>query len=307
MKGKIIITFFLRFSLFIIFLSNQKVVADDNLFKYSYDQNGVRYQLVNSNPVDNKNWNWIFIPGGPGYDSSSLLGLTQILDLPGKTWLIDFPGNGSNTKAIPRDYAYDQWFDFFIPMIKHFENPIVVGFSFGGMITLLTPELEKYLKGVVILSSAPKLWLEEAAACAKKYHLPDFSPQLEEFILNPSEEACKKLLDVCVVYYFYKKETFERGRELLLSTSFAFQPGLWWMDKVASKGYTATWIPKNVPTLIIGNEFDYMTPFGIFKNDQRFLRPNIQFVEIKAAGHFNWIDNPEDVKAAFQNYSRTLN
>lgn len=305
MKEKPILTLFVKFFLFIISLNNHKVVADNTISQYSYDQNGVRYQLVNNNSLDNKNW--LFIPGGPGCDSSSLFDLTQILDLPGKSWLIDFPGNGSNTEGIPKDYAYDQWFDFFMPMIKRFENPIVVGFSFGGMITLLTPELENYLKGVVLLSSAPNLWLEEAAVCAKKYNLPDFSPQLEQFNLNPSEETCKQLLNVFASYYFYKKETFEKGRQLLLSTPFAFPPASWWMNRVGSIGYTATWIPKTIPTLIIGNEFDYMTPFEIFKNDHRFLRSNIEFVEIKGAGHFNWVDNPEEVKAAFQNYYRTLN
>lgn len=78
------------------------------------------------------------------------------------------------------------------------------------------------------------------------------------------------------------------------------------MHKVASSDYTATWIPENVPTLIIGSEFDYMIPFEIFQNDPRFLRPNIKLVEIKEAGHFSWIDNPEAVKAAFQKLFRHL-
>lgn len=276
-------------------------------FNRFFDQNGVRYQLVNSNPVNNKNWNWLFIPGGPGCDSSSLLGLVDLLDLPGNIWLIDLPGNGDNINGIPENYDYNDWFACMIPMVKRFENPIVVGASFGGMITLLTPELEDYLKGVVILSSAPRAWWEEAAACAKKYNLPDFNPQLQEFVQNPSEATLKKLLDVCITHYwFYKEESITKARSLFLSTPFAFQPTFWWMHKVESSGYTATWIPENVPALIIGNEFDYITPFEIFQSDPRFLRPNIEFVEIKEAGHFNWIDNPDAVKAAFQNFSASL-
>jgi pimeloyl-ACP methyl ester carboxylesterase len=291
-----------------VLTGSEPVDVNSVVSKYTYDENGIRYQLVNSNPVTNKNWNWIFIPGGPGCDSSSLLGLTQLLDLPGNTWLIDFPGNGSNVNGISADYDYDQWFNFVIPMVKRFENPIVFGASFGGMITLLTPELENYLKGVVILSSAPRIWWEEASLCAIKYNLPDLSPELQEFIVKPSEETLKKLIDVCVLhYYFYKEESIEKGRALLLSTPFAFQPAFWWMHKVASEGYTATWIPENVPALIIGNEFDYMTPFEIFQNDPRFLRPNIKMVEIKEASHFNWVDNPDAVKAAFQSFSDTLN
>jgi pimeloyl-ACP methyl ester carboxylesterase len=300
---------FLRLSLLLSLLHfHASILTCSELVEFSrvFDQNGVRYQLVNSNPVNNKNWNWLFIPGGPGCDSSSLLGLVGLLDLPGNIWLIDFPGNGDNIKGISEHYDYNRWFECVIPMVKRFENPIIVGISFGGIITLLTPELEDYLKGVVILSSTPRIWLEEAAACAKKYNLPDLDPQLQEFILNPSEETCKKVLDVCVHYWFYKEESLAKLQALLLSTPFAFRPTFWWLDKVASCGYTATWIPENVPTLIIGNEFDYMTPFEIFQNDPRFVRPNVALVEIKEAGHFNWIENPDAVKAAFQNFSARL-
>lgn len=274
--------------------------------KYIYDQNGIRFQLVNSNHDDNKNWNWIFIPGGPGSDSCSLLGLTDLLDLPGNMWLVDFPGNGDNVKGISPDYDYEEWLELVISMVKCFENPLIVGFSFGGSITLLTPELEDYLKGVVILNSTPKLWFEAAALCAKKYNLPDFNPEMQEFILNPSAETCKKLLDTCAPYYFYKQESLAKVRALLHSTPFAFPPAFWWTHKVTSCGYTATWILQNIPTLIIGSEFDYLTPFELFKDDERYLRSNIDFIEIKEAGHFSWIDNPEAVRVAFQNFSATL-
>ena len=129
---------------------------------------------------------------------------------------------------------------------------------------------------------------------------------MQNFILDPSEETLKELLDVCFPYYFYKEKSLVNGRALLLSTPFAFQPTAWWMHKVISYGYTATWIPENVPTLIIGSEFDSMTPFEIFQNDPRFLRPNIELVEIKEASHFNWIDNPDAVQDAFQNFSSIL-
>lgn len=272
--------------------------------KCTYDQNGVRYRLVSSNPIDNKQWNWLFIPGGPGADSSFLLGLTTLLGLPGNTWLIDFPGNGSNVNDSVNDY--DEWFKYFMPMVKRFENPMIVGVSFGGMITLLTPELEEYLKGVVIVSSAPGPWLEAAAACAKKYNLPDFNPELEAFIQDPSNATCKRLLDACAPYYFYKEESLAKGRALLQSISFAYQPAFWWMHKVISCGYTATWVPQNVPTLIVGSEFDYLTPIEIFENDLRFVRPNIELIEIKEAGHFNWIDNPDAVKVAFDKFCASL-
>ena len=49
-----------------------------------------------------------------------------------------------------------------------------------------------------------------------------------------------------------------------------------------------------------------MTPFELFQNDLRFLRDNIELCEVKEAGHFSWIDNPSEVKAAFEKFSARL-
>jgi pimeloyl-ACP methyl ester carboxylesterase len=81
---------------------------------------------------------------------------------------------------------------------------------------------------------------------------------------------------------------------------------MWGLDKLISSNYSATWIPEKVPTLILGSEFDWMTPFELFENDPRFLRDNITFCKVKEAGHFSWADNPSGVKAAFEKFLTKL-
>lgn len=100
--------------------------------KYLFDEHHIRYHSVTQNAPGEKTLNWLFIPGGPGCDSSSLLDLAQMLELPGNVWLIDFPGNGSNTEGISADYDYNEWFNLMIPMVRGFENPVIVGASWGG-------------------------------------------------------------------------------------------------------------------------------------------------------------------------------
>ena len=274
--------------------------------EYLFDEHRIRYQLVVQNPEGEKTLNWLFIPGGPGCDSSSLLDLAQMLELPGNVWLIDFPGNGSNTEGISADYDYNEWFDLMIPMVKRFENPVIVGASWGGIISLLTPELENHLVGFVALNTTPKLWLEAAAQCAKKHNLPNLDLQMQMFIQHPSQETFDKTLDACIPYWFYKKELLEERANWCHSIAFSFRPAMWGLDKLVSSNYSATWIPEKVPTLILGSEFDWMTPFELFQNDPRFLRDNIEFCEVKEAGHFSWIDNPSEVKAAFEKFSARL-
>jgi pimeloyl-ACP methyl ester carboxylesterase len=169
---------------------------------YFYDQDQVRYELCQTNGGDNVNW--LLFPGGPGADSSYLHSLVDELHLPGNVWLIDLPGNGSNINASYSD-DYDLWFEFFPRIVKRFDNPVVVGHSFGGMLPLLYPELEDYLKGCVVLNSSPALWMEEAASYAKQFDLPDLTNDMQAFIQNPNQETFNAALGACMPYYFPKE------------------------------------------------------------------------------------------------------
>ncbi|MBM3183815.1 MAG: alpha/beta hydrolase [Chlamydiae bacterium] len=263
---------------------------------YFYDSNQVRYQLYQTN--EGKPYNWLFLPGGPGLDSSYLQSLVDELELPGNVWLADFPGNGSNVQA---DFSgnFDQWFEFFPGIINQFDNPVLVGHSFGGMFPLLFPALESKLKGFVLLNSTPVLWLEEAVNYSKEFDVPDLSKEIQEFTLNPNQDTFEAALDACMPYYFPKK-TLEKGRRWLSQVPFSWQPAVWWQKKAIELNFSAKWIPEKVPTLIIGSKYDCMCPFSLFEKDKRFDRPNIKLLFIENAGHMSWIENPAAVRDAFK-------
>ncbi|MDR3477377.1 MAG: alpha/beta fold hydrolase [Gammaproteobacteria bacterium] len=124
--------------------------------KIIYDANETRYQLANS--LAGASYNWLFFPGGPGINADYLQTLATNLALPGKTWLIDMPGNGDNfSEHVKAEYDFNKWDTIFMDAVKRFDNPILVGHSFAGMYPLLFPELEQILQGFVILNSAPSL------------------------------------------------------------------------------------------------------------------------------------------------------
>lgn len=267
-----------------------------NEANYLYDSNHVRYELYQTN--GGKPYNWLFLPGGPGADSSYLRSLVDELNLPGNVWLIDLPGNGNNLDESIAG-QFDKWFEILPASIKRFENPVLVGHSFGGMFPLLFPELESYLKGFVILNSAPALWLEEAVAYSKQFDLPDLSKEMAEFTQNPCQETFKAALSACMPYYF-PKETLEKGRKLLLQVPFQYLPAAWWQKKAIELNLSAKWIPLTVPTLIVGAKYDCICPYSLFEKDARFHRKNIQFLFIKDAGHIGWVENPKAIRKAFE-------
>jgi len=269
---------------------------------YFYDENFVRYQLVKTNPGAVIN-NWIFLSGGPGIDSYYFLSLIEELDMPGNFWLIDLPANGSNVSdKIPADYHFENWGDYFLSSIQKFQNPIYVGHSFGGMFPLLFPELEQLLTGFIILNSAPSLWLEEAEKCAKENNLPSLEKPMSEFDKNPSPATSKAALLACAPYYF-PKDILEIGKKLLEELPFNYFAAIWWLRKASETNFKATWVPQNVPTLILGGSHDFITPYSLFEKDTRFLRKNITMKKIQNAGHLPWLNQMAEVKTAFKKFA----
>ena len=260
----------------------------------------MRFNLISTR--GKAGFNWLFFPGGPGADSSYFFDLVELLNLEGNVWLVDLPGNGSHT--IP--YAhFDQWLDIFLSTITQFDNPIVVGHSFGGMLPLLYPELEHILSGLVILNSSPSLWLEEAVKKAAELNLPDLSLEMQLFTENPNQTTFKQALEACIPYYF-TQESLALGREKLLDLAFNYAPAVWWQRKVIEMNYKAQWVPERVPTLIVSAEFDAICPSTLFLEDKRFERSNIVFHYIKNAGHMPWLEKPDAIKNAFESFMLTL-
>lgn len=266
---------------------------------YLYDNHLVRYKLVKSNP-GNILFNWLFLPGGPGADSCYFLSLISHINVPGNYWLIDLPGNGSNVSTqIPENFNFDSWDECLMSAIQSFENPVLVGHSFGGMFPLLFPELEYILKGFIILNSAPSLWLEEAEKCASERNIPILTEPMAAFENNPNPETFKQALLACAPYYF-PPHSLEDGIKLLQQIPFNYYAAVWWLKKASSINFSARWVPENVPTFIIGASDDCIVPMTLFEKDKRFSKSNIHIEKIQNAGHFPWIEQIEIVRDKFQ-------
>ena len=153
-------------NLFLLILFPLFLTAQEN--HYFFDSDQIRYELRQTN--GDLPYNWLFLPGGPGLDSSYLHSLVDELNLPGNVWLVDLPGNGTNhSKNFSENF--DEWFDLFPKIVTPFYHPILVCHSFGGMLPLLFPHLESRLGGMIILNSSPVLWLKEAALYSNQFGL----------------------------------------------------------------------------------------------------------------------------------------
>ncbi|MER7008257.1 hypothetical protein ABT297_35140 [Dactylosporangium sp. NPDC000555] len=118
--------------------------------------------------------NWLFLPGGPGIGSESLEGLVAAVEVPGASWLVDLPRDGSNTAAPGGgEDPFAGWPGVLLEAARSLPGAVFVGHSTGGMYLLSVPELEAHLTGLVLVSSAPHAgWLPAFAELTRQRPLP---------------------------------------------------------------------------------------------------------------------------------------
>jgi len=273
-----------------------------NKKSYLWTKAKARLQLIKTS--QGENYNWLFLPGGPGLGSEYLASLTDILELPGNIWYLDLPGDGSNLTG-DDTLSFSNWSEALAEAVNALENVILVAHSSGGMFALAIPQLKQNLRGLVLLDSAPDASWQH---CFKEYTsqnpLPgigDFNAELNK---DPSNETMRKQILASLPYYFKTTVTKEHI-ELFEKLPFNYKSYLWSVNNF-NDTYTAKWIPDNIPTMILGGDSDYLTPLYLFKNSTEFQTENIMFREIQNAGHFPWLENPEQVVLAFKEFLESM-
>ncbi len=268
---------------------------------YLWTAHHARLQLMSTRA--GKMYHWIFLPGGPGLGSEYFHGITRLLDVPGCIWHLDLPGNGSNKRDNGPD-TYAKWTETLLEAVKALESVILVAHSVGGMLALACPELEKELKGLVLLNTSPScVHREISREIGKDKQLPDREKLLQRYLQNPSEEAMRQYCQESIPYWF-TPQAWQAGRKMVEDIPLnyqAYQAGREFLAR-----YQALWVPQHLKTLIIMGTHDFVTPPCVFEDCAKFHRPNIWLNTIQNASHFCWVEEPKQVAQAFEQYSAWL-
>ncbi len=272
---------------------------------YLWTLDGGRLQYK-STYQDNQGVNWLFLPGGPGLGSEALTDLTALLKnkIPGVIWHFDLPNDGSN---ILKDKPLSNWQSALIQAISAFEKVILVAHSTPGMYVQTMPELEEILHGLVLIGTAPNSsWQKLFAKYCKNINDSTITLAEEQYAKNPNNQTLRELLIATAQYCFSTDESIERGKKLLESLPINNEANIWSSKHFDSKDYTADFIPKKIPTLIITGSKDHITPLQLFKNNKAYEQSHIIIKEIVGAGHYPWFENPHDTIQAFAEFSALL-
>lgn len=273
-------------------------VVSANAGEVLWSKEGARLRQVKHN-LDS-NYNWVFLPGGPGMGSEYFEPLVQQLNLPGTIWLLDMPGDGSNRLG-GKVIDYNKWSDYLPDAITKLSNVILVAHSFGGMLTLASPELKGKLAGLVLIDTAPNnQWMQTSA----KYSTEAMAQAQKKYLASPSDENFKQVTLTMAPLFFLKKDQ-QQGKKLLQNLPYNHKP-FDWAIKDFDAGYDAQWIPQNMPLLIIMGDKDILTPVSLFKQDARFNKKNIQIKILTDAAHFSLVGQEKRINQLLLNYLKSL-
>ena len=268
--------------------------------KVIYSKEKFRLIHVQKSSNNNPKLNWLFLPGGPGLGSEYFLPYLNKILLPGDIWRGDFPGDGSN--RINGSIHFDIWKSSLMSAISNLDNVILVTHSFSAMFALTVPKLEDTLTGFIIMDSASnKDWVAGLSERAKKYHLPDACSLQATYQHNKSDNSLKTFTNACWQYFMSARVECEA--KMILSRLPYNHKAYDWAEENFHPSYQVRWIPQKLPTLVLGGEYDMITPIELFQSDSRFQRDNIAIKIIPDASHFPWAEQPKFVEKTLQNFA----
>jgi pimeloyl-ACP methyl ester carboxylesterase len=259
-----------------------------------FTSSGLRMRRMSAHPGI---LNWLLLPGGPGLGSESLHELLAALALPGTTWLVDLPGDGSNRRAA----AGAGWPGVLLEAVAALPNCVYVGHSTGGMYLQSVPELEARLRGLALVGSAPDAsWREGFALTALQHPLPGVPEAALALASGGSDQALGALVQACAGWSFMP-ETLSRGRKMLARLPYNHQ-AYRWSEQFFDDSYVGQWWPKRLPTMVLHGACDRIIGAGCWSG-RHFHGGHVLHRVIANAGHFPWFEQPAAVHAAFQAFA----
>lgn len=241
---------------------------------------------------------WLFLPGGPGLGSQSLAGLVDAAAVPGRSLLVDLPGDGSN--LVPGADPYAEWPGVLLEALDGLSDVVFVGHSTGGMYLLSVPELEARLKGLVLVSSAPHAgWTADFAAMTAAHPLPAVDEAAAAYEAAPTDAALERLA-VASAPWNFTAEGVDAGAALLTGLPYN-RAAVDWSAAHFDATYAASWWPVTVPTLIVSGAEDRIVTQALW-DEPRFQGANVTRRTIDGGAHFPWVERPDAVRAAFHEW-----
>jgi len=235
-----------------------------------------------------------------------LINFVSKLNLQGSLFIADFPGDGDNHST--EEIRYEDWKQGLIEVVNSLSPCVLVTHSFSGMFALTIDSLEEFLVGLVIINSAPdNSWMGLIKETVVKYELPNVAEDKKKLYENQTNDQLKLFFYATIPYLFCEHEV-PAGKQLLEISSYSVKTRIW-ADQEFHNSYKYSWIPKELPMLIIGSHDDKLLPIKLFLENTEWSQPhpNINIIELHNTGHFPWLSCFDQINHALLGLTENIN
>lgn len=247
---------------------------------------GVKLHFDETGPSDGHP---VILMHGWGCDHTTVRSVASILEPSYRVCNIDLPGHGKSQEP-PEVWGIEEFTRLIEEFcrIKKVENPVLIGHSFGGRISLLMSSR----------NPVPKMVLIDAAGIKPK-RKPKYYLKVYSF------KAAKKLLPL----FLGKKKGLEiidklRGKAGSADYRNSSPMMRAVMSRCVNEDLKHVMPSIKASTLLIWGEDDTATPLSDAKYMERHI-PDAGLVSFPGAGHYSFLNNPGGFRAVMQSFLPT--
>ena len=233
--------------------------------------------------VDNININYevfgsgkdVLVLHGWGAEIKTVMPIANALSAKFKVWLVDLPGFGKS--GDPHDdwdvYSYADFVKTFADTLN-IHNPILIGHSFGGRLSIILAAKK--------LLNPPKIILVDSAGIKPRhgadYYFKVYTYKLMKRIANLLGKISKSLEDK--IKSNFGSSDYKNASPALRNV----------FVRVVNEDLTYLLKDISCPTLLFWGENDDATPLSDAKKMEKLI-PDAGIVTVSGGGHYSYLDN----------------
>lgn len=252
----------------------------------------------------------VMVHGGPGGDHSvSKPYFSQLTDI-AQVIYYDHRGNGRSDLCDETTWTLAQWGDDLKGLCDALgvENPIVIGTSFGGFVTLsYAVRHPGHAAGLVLISTAAKVDFQRVYTAFERLGGREIRDIAEAYWETPTAEGRVLYRDRCVPFYTHSKTA---STDWLLRVLWRNETALWFNGPQNEHGrmdFRSDLGRIGCPTLVLAGEKDPITP-PEFSGEIAASLPDklVTYLKYADCGHGVVADRPDDAMAALRRFIQSV-
>ncbi len=252
--------------------------------------------LVTDGPEMRQKPTLLLLHGGPGFDHTNFkpdfAGLSDVAQIV----YYDHRGQGRSDPGTPEQWNLDCWADDVVALCAALgiEKPVVLGFSFGGMVAqAYATKYPDHPGKLILMSTAGRIRLDRVFDMFEKLGGAEARQVAEAFWADPAPDSMQTYLETCLPLYTQLPADPDAVARVVMNAEVLFH--------FAGKGGEFTeynFLPKldhvACPTLVLGGTEDPITPFADSQDIAAALPADLVRLEkFEHCGHGVYRDDPD--------------